>query len=203
MALSRKFLTALGIEADKVDEIINAHSETVEALKAERDSFKADAEKYTQAQADLDEANAKLKEYAKDDSFKVKYEALKEDYDKYKAGIEKEKTNATKATAYKALLKSIGISEKRIDAVARLQSLDEITLDKDGNIEGAEELKKSLKEDWADFIVKEGKEGAGTATPPDDGGNKVMSKEDIMKIKDDTERQKAWAQYIQQQNGGN
>ena len=46
MALSRRFLAALGIESDKVEEIITAHAETVDALKAERDEFKADAEAY-------------------------------------------------------------------------------------------------------------------------------------------------------------
>ena len=45
MALTRKFLKALGIEDEKVDEIISAHTETVDALKAERDGYKADAEK--------------------------------------------------------------------------------------------------------------------------------------------------------------
>ena len=55
MALTRKFLSALGIEADKVDEIISAHTETVEALKNERDTFKADAEKLTGVQKELDD----------------------------------------------------------------------------------------------------------------------------------------------------
>ena len=50
MALTRKFLSALGIEADKIDEIINAHSETVDALKEERDNFKSNAEKYADIQ---------------------------------------------------------------------------------------------------------------------------------------------------------
>ena len=44
MALTRKFLSALGIEEDKVDEIIKAHTETVDALKEQRDELKADAE---------------------------------------------------------------------------------------------------------------------------------------------------------------
>ncbi len=35
MALTRKFLAALGIEDDKVDEIIQAHTETVNGLKDE------------------------------------------------------------------------------------------------------------------------------------------------------------------------
>lgn len=199
MALSRKFLAAMGIEADKIDEIINAHSETVEALKAERDSYKADAEKYATAKSDLDAANAKLKDLAKDDSFKVKYDALKEDFDNYKKEIETEKVNRSKTSAYKDLLKEIGISEKRIDAVAKLAELDKIKLDKEGKIEGLDDLKKSLSEEWADFIVKDGAQGAQTNTPPANNGG-VKTREEIMKIKDTTERQKAWGDYIK--NGG-
>ena len=33
MALTRKFLKAMGIEDDKIDQIIDAHTETVTALK--------------------------------------------------------------------------------------------------------------------------------------------------------------------------
>lgn len=201
MALSRKFLTALGIDADKIDEIITAHSETVEALKAERDGYKADAEKYDKAQKDLDAANKKIEDLSKEDAYKVKYDALKEDFDKYKKNVDTEKTNTNKMAAYKKLLKEIGISEKRIDAVAKLVELDKINLDKDGNIEGSDDLKKSLSEEWSDFIVKDGKEGAGTSTPPENNGGVVKTKEEIMKIKDTQERQNAWADLIR--NGGN
>jgi len=201
MALSRKFLSALGIEAEKIDEIINAHSETVEALKEERDSFKEKAEKFDKVQSDLDAANKKIEDLSKDDTYKVKYEALKEDFNDYKKGIETEKSNNNKTAAYKSLLKEIGISEKRIDAVARLAELDKIKLDKDGKIEGANELKKSLSEEWADFIVKAGKEGAETSTPPEGGNGVIKTKEEIMKIKDTQERQKAWGEFIR--NGGN
>lgn len=201
MALSRKFLAALGIEADKVDEIINAHSETVEALKEERDSFKEKAEKFDKTQKDLEAANQKIEDLSKDDAYKVKYEALKEDFDEYKKNAETEKSNHNKLAAYKNLLKEIGISEKRIDSVARFVELDKIQLDKDGKIEGLEEMKKNLTTEWADFIVKDGKEGAGTSTPPDGSTPTAKTKEEIMKIKDTQERQKAWVEYIQ--NGGN
>ncbi len=36
MAMTHKFLKALGIEDDKAEEIIAAHLETVNAIKAER-----------------------------------------------------------------------------------------------------------------------------------------------------------------------
>jgi len=200
MALTRKFLTALGIEADKIDEIINAHSDTVEALKAERDSYKSDAENYAKTKEALDAANEKLKDYAKEDTYKVKYDALKEDYDNFKKGIETEKTNNSKITAYKALLKEIGISDKRIDAVAKLAELDKLKLDKEGKLDGVDDLKKSLSEEWADFIVKDGTQGVNTATPPGNNGG-AKTKKEILAIKDTTQRQQAWAEYIK--NGGN
>ena len=190
MALSRKFLAALGIEAEKIDEIINAHSETVEGLKEERDSYKEKADKYDKAQKDLEAANKKIEDLSKDDAYKVKYEALKEDFDEYKKGIETEKSNNNKTAAYKSLLKEIGISEKRIDSITKLAELDKIKLDKEGKIEGVDDLKKSLSEEWSDFIVKNGEKGADTSTPPAGTGSK-KTKEEILAIKDTTERQQA------------
>lgn len=201
MALSRKFLAALGIEADKIDEIINAHSETVEGLKEERDSYKEKAEKYDKAQKDLDEANRKIEDLGKEDAYKVKYDALKEDFDNYKKEAEAQKVKATKTDAFKALLKEIGVSDKRIDSVVKVSDLDKIRIDKEGHLEGVEDLKKSLSTEWADFIVTEGKKGASTSTPPEGGKTGVKSREEIMKIKDTQERQAAWAELIR--NGGN
>ena len=204
MALTRKFLSALGIEADKIDEIINAHAETVDALKEERDSFKDKAEKFDAEHkkvGDLEKEVEGLKDSTKE-SYKVKYEALKEEFADYKKGIETEKTKATKTTAYKALLKEIGISEKRIDSVVKVSDVDGIKLDKDGKIEGVDDLKKSLETEWADFIVKEGTKGAETHNPPAGSNGGVKSREDIMKIQDTQERQKAWADYLAAQQKG-
>lgn len=200
MALSRKFLAALGIEEDKVDEIIKAHSETVDALKEERDQFKEKAEKYDKAQSDLEEAQKKIEDLSKDDTYKVKYDALKEDFDEYKKGVETEKTNKRKEAVRKQLLIDIGVPEKRTDILARLVELDRIKLGKDGNAENAEELKKSLAEELSDFTVKDGKEGADISTPPEKSGSVTKTREEIMQIKDTSERQKAWGDLIR--NGG-
>ena len=170
MALSRKFLSALGIEAEKIDEIIKAHSETVEALKEERDALKEKADGYDKAQEDLKAAKKQIEDLGKDDTYKIKYEALKEDFEEYKKSIETEKINSSKLKSYKELLKAIGVSEKRIDAIAKLADLDSIKIDKEGNIEGSDDLKKSLSEEWADFIVTEGQKGAEVATPPESVG---------------------------------
>ena len=63
MALSRKFLASKGLEADAIDEIIQAHTETVEGLKEDRDRYKEDAEKYAETKRKLDEANKKLEDF--------------------------------------------------------------------------------------------------------------------------------------------
>jgi predicted nuclease with TOPRIM domain len=93
MALTRKFLAALGIESDKVDEIISAHSETVDGLKEQLKAAQANADKLPKVQDELD----KLKEAAKNSG---DYAKLKEEFDKYKAEVAEEKT----LTAKKAVL---------------------------------------------------------------------------------------------------
>jgi len=198
MALTRKFLSALGIEADKIDEIIEAHASTVDALKEERDSFKEKAEEHDRIKNDLDKANERIAELEKggdkDSTYKVKYDAIKEEFEAYKNNIEAENTKASKSKAYKELLKEIGISEKRIDTVAKVADFDKIELNKDGSIKKADELKESLSKEWEDFIVQERQEGADVSNPPKNTGGSTMTKDEIMQIKDATERQAAIAE---------
>lgn len=204
MALSRKFLSALGIEADKIDEIINAHVETVDALKEERDGFKEKAEKFSADHdrvASLEKELESLKDSNKE-SYKVKYEAVKEEFAEFKKGVETEKARDQKSGAFKALLKEIGVSDKRIESVLKVSAsdIDNLKFDKEGKIEGIDEIKKNLASEWADFIEKTNTQGANTATPPASAGGSVKSKEDILKIKDTAERQNAWKDYLN--NGG-
>ena len=193
MALTRKMLKAMSIEDEKIDQIIEAHTETVNALKEERDTYKEEAEKLPTVQKELD----KLKEDStKEDGknpWKVKYDAIKEEFDNYKAEEQAKATKATKEEAYKALLKECGVAEKRISAVTRVADIDSIELDKDGNIKDVDALKDSIKEEWGDFIQTEGTKGAETSTPPENNGGK-MTKAEILAIKDTAERQAAMAE---------
>lgn len=169
MALSRKFLTAMGIETDKVDEIITAHRETVDALKEERDSYKEDAEKLVEVQKELDKAKKQIadsEEADGKDKWKVKYDALKEEYDEYKTGVTAKETKQKKSDAYRALLKEVGVSEKRIGAVLKVTDLDAVELDENGKLKDSENLRKSIKDEWSDFIMVEEKKGANTENPP-------------------------------------
>ena len=192
MAFTRKMLKAMGIEEEKIDQIIDAHSETVDALKADRDTYKEDAAKLAAVQKELDELKAKG-----DDGYKAKYEAEKAAHDALKADIAAKETKKAKTDAYRELLKGANIDEKRIATILRAEAptIDKIELDADGKIKNAEQYTESIKSDWADFIVTQSAKGANTATPPANGGAATTkTKEDILKIKDAGERQKAIAE---------
>ena len=193
MAFTRKFLSALGIEADKIEQIIDAHTEVTDALKAERDGYKADAEKLPGVQQKLDELKAAAEKDGKD-PYKVKYEAIKEEFETYKNEQTAKETKAAKTAAYKALLKAAGIADKRIEAVLKVSDIEGIKLDKDGKVEGEDEVLKGIREEWADFIPTKSQQGAKTETPPANAGGGKMSKADILAIKDTAERQKAIAE---------
>ena len=175
MSLSRKALTAMGIESDQVDQIIEMHTATVNGLKDERDSYKADADKLASVQKELDE----MKEAAKNGDrspYKVKYEALLEEkealqkeFDDFREEQRAKATKAEKQDAYRAMLKEIGVSEKRIDSILKITDLDAVELE-DGKLKDLDDLKKSAKEEWSDFIVTESSEGAKTETPPANNG---------------------------------
>ena len=187
MALTRKFLSALGIEEAKIDEIITAHVDTVNVLKEQRDGYKADADKLPAVQKALDDLKASQ---SGDDPYKEKYEKKAKEFDDYKKGVEAKELKRSKSAAYKQVLKELKASHVDSILKASQSELDKIELDEDGKIKDVEKLKEAIKKEWADFIVEEGQQGANTATPPANEGSK-LSKEDIMKIKDPAARQKA------------
>lgn len=193
MALTRKMLSAFGIEDDKVDEIITAHTETVNALKEQRDAYKEDAEKLPAVQKELDDMKAAAEKNGKD-AYKVKYEALKEDFEAYKKEQTEKESRAKKEKAYRELLAEVGISEKRIGSVLKVSDVDAIEFDEEGKVTNADALKKSIGEEWSDFVVKKDTVGANTPNPQNSSGKTFKSKDEIYAIKDAKERQQAIAE---------
>lgn len=191
MAFTRKFLSALGIEADKVDEIISAHTEVTDSLKEERDKFKADAEKLPTVEAERDELKAKLEG---GDPYKEKYEALQAEYDKFKADVDAKATTAMKEKALRGMLRDIGISEKRMDTIVKVTDIDAIELDETGAMKDGDTMRESLKAEWGDFITATRTEGATSPNPPANTGKATMTKEQIRAIADPVARQKAMAE---------
>ena len=194
-------LKAMGIEEEKIEQIIEAHGETVDALKEERDTYKADAGKLADVQKELDKAKKAAKNDGEETVLKSEYDALKTEYDDYKGQITAEKTRAAKENAFRELLRAAGVSERRFGSIVKVSDIDGIELDKDGKIKNADERTNNIKTEWADFIETTTTKGAKTATPPTNTGGSKMTKADIYK-KDDkgryvlstSERQKALAE---------
>ena len=195
MALTRKMLKAMGIEDEKIEQIIEEHAETVDALKQQRDEYKAKAEAKATTSTE-----PKPKDPEPGDEYKAKYDAEKKAFEDYKANIAAEKAEADKRAKYRELIVKAGVDSKRVDSVLKVSDLSEIKV-KDGAIEGADDLVKSIKEDWADFIPTTQKVGANAPNPPKNDGC-VKKLEDITKMQDPVARQEALAKYIEAQNEG-
>lgn len=185
MSLTRKMLKAMGIEEEKIDQIIEAHSETVDSLKADRDSYKEDAEKLKDVQKELDGLKAKG-----DDGWKEKHDALKAEFDQYKNDVQAKETKAAKEAAYRSILKDANLSEKGVEKAIKYADWDKIELGEDGKLKGANDHIKAVREEWAEYVTTTTTTGAKTSTPPANNGGKTgKTKEEIMAIRDPAVRQ--------------
>lgn len=192
MALTRKSLKAMGLTEEQVDSIIELHLEVKNDLEEQLKNYKADALKLPTVQKELDELK---KGDGKD--WKAKYDAEKAAHDKTKNDYAAKETAAKVRDAYRELLKEAGVADKYLDTVLKVTNMSGMKLDKDGKLEGAEDLSKSTKTEWADFIQTTTTSGAKVPTPPTNTGGKYNSRDEIMKIKDTTERQAAIAANLE------
>ena len=177
MALTRKLLKGMGLTDEQVDTIIEAHTDTVDGLKADVSKYKTDAEKLSDVQKELDELKAKG-----DDGWKEKYDNLKGEFDKYKTDVQEKETHNKKVEAYKAILKDANLSEKGIEKAVKYADWDKIELDTDGKLKGANDHIKAVREEWAEYVTTTTTTGAKTSTPPANNGNSGVTKADFQKM---------------------
>lgn len=161
MALTRKMLKAMGIEDDKIEQILDAHTETFDSIKKERDHYKELADKLP----DLQEEYNKLKAAMDDGGYQEKYENEHKALEDLKAKIALDEENRVKASLYRSILEEAGIDEKRIDSVLRVKDLKELKVT-DGKLDNESGLIESVKKEWSDFIVVKDTKGADPDTPP-------------------------------------
>ena len=190
MALTRKFLKALGIEEDKIEEIITAHGETVSGLKDEIEKAKQGAEDFAAVAKERDSYKQRVEalEKASGDAAKVQAE-----YDAYKKQVETDKANAGKKALVKKALENAGANPAAIDLL--LNAIDLETVETDGNkLKNAADVLKPIKEAHAGLFGSIKQKGTDPLNPLGGGGAK--SRDEIMKIKDATERQKGIAENL-------
>ena len=182
------------ISSDAIGKLAKAISTAVGNEFVDKVRYKAKLE-------EIDDLTGKL-QTAEDsvttaEKWKTKYTALKEDFAKYKSDQTAKETHAAKETAYRALLRDVGISAKRIERVLQLCDVDGVELDEKGAIKDADTLKESIKTEWADFVEYTTTTGAQISRPPvNTGGASKLTVEEIDNIKDPGERVRAIAQNL-------
>lgn len=186
MALTRKLLKGMGLSEEQIDTIIGEHVETTDALKGRIQNLENDLK-------DLPALKAKAEAAGDPENWKGKHDELKQQFDAYRAEVAGKEETARLKTAYKALLSEENVDEKRHDAILRVTDFSKLKFEKDGTLKDAEALKNAIRDEWSAFVVTQGKRGANVATPPANAPAK-KTREEIMAIKDTTERQKAMAE---------
>ena len=188
----------MGLTDEQIDSVIEMHTDTVSGLKdkleaAENNSkdvekLTAEIEKYKN---ELEKANKSITESEK---LKEQYENTKSEYEKYKGEIAAKEMKTAKEKAVREYFKSKGINDDNMSIAMRgsRSEIDAMELDEKGKIKDTKVFDELIKGDYAKLISHTEVKGVQTQVPPPNATNKkVMTWEDIDKIKDVKERQQA------------
>ena len=167
------------VSKDVLNRICDLHTDSLDGLN---DTVKDLKESLATAERERDDYKAKAPKDGVETVLKEDYDKLKKEYDDYKADITAKNTRTEKENAFRELLKSAGVSEKRLNAIIKVSDIDGLELDKDGKIKDAEKHTETIKSEWADFIETTTTKGAKTANPPANNGNSGVTKEDFQKM---------------------
>lgn len=190
MALTRSDLKEMEIPAEKIDKIINMHAESLNAIKDERDKYKAEADKLPEVQRQLEKAKKDLE--SKDtENWEQKYKDAQKALDDFKADAEAAATKSAKSSEYRRLIKEAGIPDKYADKILKISGdeIEALKIGKDGKAENADKLIESIKKEHETFVVTTKEQGADTPKPPTSGDSKgIKSREEIVKMTDPVAR---------------
>lgn len=189
MALTRKLLKGMGLTDEQVDTIIEAHTDTVDGLKADISKYKADAEKLPGVQKQLDDLKA-----AGDGGYKEKYEKEHSAFEAFKTNITAKESKAAKEKAVRAYFESKNITGANLDLAMRGCGEEMAALELDGDkIKDTKSLDTLIEGTYKGLVSTTQKRGADPANPPANAGGGAMTKDQIMQIKDRAERRAAIA----------
>lgn len=176
MALTRNYLKSMGLTDEQVNAIIENHTETVEALKKERDGYKATAETVGSVTKERDRLQADLEKARKDGSDAAKVQA---DFDAYRQQVETGKVNEAKRALIKSALEKAGANPAAIDLMLGTVKLDEVELDGEA-LKDAEAVLKPIREAHGGLFGTVQNHGTPPLNPP--GGDGKMTRESFEKL---------------------
>lgn len=205
--ITRKLLNSLGIEQEKQEAIIEAHTELVNMLKEQISRSGDTADELERVKKELGEtkeslkaANDKITAYEKDD-YAGKYKLLNEEYEKYKSDIAAKETTAKSKTALNDYLISKGYSESAARLITNHSDYHtHIEYDDKGKAKNLGDILKDIQaeRDFAVFTPKVTETRHIPETPPANTGEKAYkSRTEIEKMTDPAERQAEIKKAIQ------
>ena len=204
MAMSRKYLADLGLTQEQVEAVTQAHGETVEALKGQRDEAQARAEalegiraELQRARADLDAAQAGMGERNVDlEAVQEELRKEREAFEAYRGEIAAKAQRETKEAAFREVLKAAGVSAPAgIEKVLKYTDLEGLELDPEGGLRDRDGLIQAVRTEWPELLVTTTTCGAPVANPPMSlGGSRYRDRGEIMAITDTAARQLAIAE---------
>ena len=193
MGFGRKWLDGIladdGLSAkEKANAIMDEHLSNMNEVKDERDSLK---QKASDAEAKAADLQKQLDDVNGGEDFKSKYEQEHRAFDDFKKETANNAVISKVKAAHRKILQDMGISEKRIDAIQRVTDFSKIKLDKDDDqkLDDEAAVRKSINEEWSEFVPTVKQQGASVAKPPQQSEKGKMTKEEILAITDRSERQ--------------
>lgn len=159
MAFTRSFLKTIGLTDEQVQTIMEEHVNVTDALK----KFKEDAEKLPSVQKELDKLKKDTADY---DEWKKKYNDEHSAFEAYKTDVANKEQLAKAQNAYRSLLKTAKVDEKRFDSILKLTDFTEKKLGDDGKFANEKELLESIQKEWSDFIVTSGERSSHKDAKP-------------------------------------
>ena len=162
MALTRKLLKGMGLTDEQVDTIIEAHTDTVDGLKADVSKYKSDAEKLAGVEKELNDLKA-----MGDGGYKDKYEKEHKAFEDYKADITAKESKAAKEKAVRAYFESKNITGSNLDLAMRGCGEEMAALEMDGDkIKDTKSLDALVDGTYKGLVSNTQVKGANPANPP-------------------------------------
>lgn len=148
MALRRSFLKGLGLNDEQIEAVIEAHSETIDGLRADVNKYKGDAEKLPGVQRELDELKA-----AGDGGYKKRYEDEHAAFETYKGQQAAKEARVAKEKAVRAYYETKGIKGANLEIAMKGSSSEIDGLELDGeNIKDAKALDTLIDGTFAGLV---------------------------------------------------
>lgn len=153
---------------DVAKKLVSLHRTVVDPLLDQLDDAKRDATKYKTEADKVPGLEQKVKDLEGGEDWKGKYEKEKADHQAYRDQVAQEASTAKVEAAYKKLLTDEKISDKALALIIAAKKADfgKMKLKEDGTLDGVEDLKKEINDNYAGFRVQQRQRGEKVETPP-------------------------------------